>query len=64
MQLLEVNGRAAVKILAKKLADPKNSKAILFDCEGDKHWIPKSVHKIIDKETIMVQQWFYKQNLS
>lgn len=63
MQLLEVNGLPAVKILAKKLAAPEKSKAILFDCEGDKHWIPKSVHRIIGKESIMVQEWFYNKNL-
>lgn len=59
MQLLEVNNRPAVKIFAKKLNQTQNS--ILFDCEGDKIWIPKSCVKILTPETILVQEWMYKQ---
>lgn len=52
MQLLEVNDKPAVKIFAKKLTEKGG--AILFDCEGDKVWLPKSRVKIIDRETIMI----------
>lgn len=57
--LFEVNNKPAVKILAKKLKEL--DKAILFDCEGDNVWLPKSSVKIIDKESILVQDWIYKQ---
>ena len=59
MQLLEVNNKPAVKIFGRKLSETQNS--YLFDCEGDKVWLPKSTVKIIDKETILVQEWIYKQ---
>jgi len=59
MQLLEVNDKPAVKIFAKKLTEKGG--AILFDCEGDKVWIPKSCVKIIDRDTILIQEWIYKQ---
>jgi hypothetical protein len=57
--LYEVNDNPAVKILAKKLKEL--DKAILFDCEGDQVWLPKSAIKIIDKESILVQEWIYNQ---
>lgn len=58
-QLLEVNDKPAVKILAKQLKE--GTKAILFDCEGDKHWFPKSCIKVLSKESILVQKWLYDQ---
>ena len=57
--LYEVNDKPAVKILAKKLKEL--DKAILFDCEGDQVWLPKSSVKIVDSESILVQEWIYKQ---
>lgn len=59
MQVFSVNDKPAVKIFAKKLKEL--DKAILFDCEGDKTWLPKSAIKIIDKDSILIQEWIYKQ---
>lgn len=60
--ILEVNEKPAVKIFAKKIK--KLDKAILFDCEGDKVWLPKSAVKVVDKETILIQEWLYKQKFT
>ncbi len=57
--IYEVNEKPAVKIFAKKIKEL--DKAILFDCEGDQVWLPKSSVKIIDKESILVQEWIYNQ---
>lgn len=54
-----VNDIPAVKIFARKINEL--DKAILFDCEGDKVWLPKSAVKIVDNETILIQEWIYKQ---
>lgn len=57
----EVNGKPAVKIFAKALVNKPGHNAILFDCEGDKTWLPRSCVKIIDPDTILLQEWMYKQ---
>lgn len=57
----EVNGKPAVKIFAKALVNKPENNAILFDCEGDKVWIPKSCVKIVDSESILLQEWMFKQ---
>jgi len=37
-----------------------NTKAILYDCEGDKVWIPRSIHTYDeDKQTVLVEEWWY-----
>lgn len=56
---LSVKDKPAVKIFAKKIKE--FDKAILFDCEGDKEWLPKSAIRIIDTETILIQEWLYNQ---
>lgn len=56
-----VNDKPAVKIFAKALVNKPENNAILFDCEGDKVWIPRSTVKVINKETILIQEWIYKQ---
>ena len=56
-----VNDKPAVKIFAKALVNKPENNAILFDCEGDKVWIPRSTVKVLDRETILIQEWFYKQ---
>jgi hypothetical protein len=58
----EVNGKPAIKIKAKKLATNKANTAALFDCEGDKKWFPLSVVRYNSKdETLLIQEWKYKQ---
>jgi hypothetical protein len=44
------------KIVANK------EKAILFNCDGEKHWIPKSqITKMDDKtKTLTIPTWLYK----
>lgn len=56
---LTVNNQPAVKIFARKLKEL--DKSILFDCEGDKVWLPKSCIKVVTRETILIQEWMYKQ---
>lgn len=56
-----LNDKPAVKIFAKVLVNKPENNAILFDCEGDKVWIPRSTVKVINKETILIQEWIYKQ---
>jgi hypothetical protein len=59
MNNLTLNDKPAVKIFAKQLVD--GHKAILFDCEGDKIWLPKSCIKKLGNDTILIEEWFYKQ---
>lgn len=54
----EVNNKPAVRIFAKKVKGL--DKYILFDCEGDMVWLAKSAVKIVDKESILVEEWLYK----
>lgn len=56
-----VNDKPAVKIFARALVDKPDNNAILFDCEGDKVWLPRSTIKVVDRETILIQEWMYKQ---
>ena len=64
MQILEIKGKPAVKIFARALVNKPQNNAILFDCEGDKVWIPRSTVKIINPETILVLEWMYKQKFN
>lgn len=54
-----VNDKPAVKIFARKMI--AKDRAILFDCESDEVWLPKSCIKILDDETILIQKWLFKQ---
>ena len=50
--------KPAVKIKAKLLRTWDHSN--LYDCEGDKKWIPDKVCKYDDNEkTIIISQWWY-----
>ena len=59
--IFEVNDKPAVKMLAKAIVNKPENRAILFDCEGDKMWLPKSCVKIINNESILLQEWIYNQ---
>lgn len=53
-----LNDKPAV-LIAGKLIKP-GKKASLYDCEGDKVWIPNSVHKYrTEQKKIVVQEWWY-----
>jgi hypothetical protein len=58
--LFEVNNKPAVKIFAKQLK--VTEKSILFNCEGDQHWLPKSCIRIVDKDSILIQEWLFNKN--
>ena len=58
--LFEVNGKPAVKIFAKKITE--NPRAIKMNCEGDERWFSKDCIKILDENTILIQEWLYKVN--
>ena len=59
MENLVVNDKPAVKIFGRKIT--ATGQAYLFNCEGDQVWLPKSCVKILDKETILVEESMYKQ---
>ena len=61
MANFSVNDKPAVKIFAKALVDKPENNAILFDCEGDKVWLPRSTVKVINLEKIILQEWLFKQ---
>lgn len=54
-----VNGKAATRITAKVLTE--TPQAYYLDCEGDKHWIPKSACRLNKGGTVDLQDWIYKQ---
>lgn len=58
MEILEVNNQPAVKIFAKRITATRQ--AILFNCEGDQVWIPKSSVRVINDRTILVEERMYK----
>ena len=61
METFRVKDKSAVKIFAKKIRE--QNKSILFDCEGDKVWFPKSSVEILDNETILLQESVYKEKI-
>lgn len=56
-----LHDKPAIKMEAKQLADPSNSKAILFEIDGKKVWLPRSCIKKLGDNKILVEEWFYKQ---
>jgi hypothetical protein len=48
-----------MKIFARKIKEL--DKAILFDCEGDRLWLPQNCIRIVDENTILIQEWLYKE---
>lgn len=55
-----LKGDAATRIKAHKLQETE--KAYYLDCEGDKHWIPKSQSRYNeDKGTVDIKDWYYKK---
>lgn len=58
-----VNDKPAVRIYGTVILNDKKYKSILFNCEGDQIWIPRSVVPINKDNTILVQEWFYNQRL-
>lgn len=57
-----LEGKPAYKIKAVQIA--QTPRAILFDCEGDDIWIPKSVCKPVPQdETVVILDWWYNKNM-
>lgn len=55
---IEVNGKSAFRIQAELIAETKL--ALLLNCEGDQHWIPKGVCRYNPAtNTVDIQDWFY-----
>lgn len=59
--IVNIDGKPALRIRAKRLV--KGTSASLYDCEGDQVWIPNSVHRWINEETIDCQEWFVKYKI-
>jgi hypothetical protein len=58
MKQLTINDKSAILIKAKEIQP--YYKSILYDCEGDKIWIPKSIHIYNEKDkTVLVEEWWY-----
>ena len=56
--VLNVNGRPAIRISAELITETQL--ALLLDCEGDHHWIPKGVCRFNPAaNTVDIQEWFY-----
>lgn len=62
MITLNVNGRAAVRLSARILKDLPQAAAVLFNCQGKKVWIPRSVHQVRQLGSVDVQEWWAKKN--
>lgn len=58
-----VNDKPAVRIYAKVILDNKKYRSILFNCEGDQIWIPRTIVQVNKDDTILVQEWFYNEKL-
>lgn len=58
--VISVNGDPATRIKAHRLKETE--KAIYLDCEGDKHWIPKTLCKYDHNNgTVDIKDWYYKK---
>jgi hypothetical protein len=62
MEDFSVNGKPAFKIFADKVK--AFDKATLFDCEGDRVWLPNSSFTILDDKTILIQEWIYNEKFN
>lgn len=57
---ITLNDKPAVKITATDVWD--NGKSVLYNCEGDKVWIPKKVsHYMKEEKALIIEQWFYNK---
>lgn len=57
-QVIEVNGKSALRINATLITETKL--ALLLDCDGDEVWIPKGVCRFNPAmNTVDIQDWFY-----
>ena len=59
MSIVNINGKPATRI--KGILVENNRLASLFDCEGDKIWLPNSTVRDNEDGTIDIQDWIYKQ---
>lgn len=58
--LHNVNGKSAYRIIGFKIAE--TGEAVYLNCEGDKHWFPKSSVRLdASNGTVDIQDWIYKQ---
>lgn len=57
-----VNDKPATRIKAKLIK--ALDKAVLWDCEGDEVWLPKTTFRDNKNGTIDVQDWIYNQKFN
>lgn len=60
--MITVEDKPAIRITAVWVRQSGSGKSDLYDCEGDKLWVPKSVSRY-NSETndLDIQEWFYNQ---
>ncbi len=59
MDVLNINGKRAVRIKGKKL-NPETMKSYLIDCDGDAMWFPMDCVRFNNDGTVDIQEWIFK----
>ena len=59
MDVLNINGKRAVRIKGKKL-NPETMKSYLIDCDGDATWFPMDCVRLNNDGTVDIQEWIFK----
>lgn len=54
----EKGHRLNYKVKAKVLTDKERYMSVLYDCEGDHVWVPRSIHSY-ENGLIEIPEWFY-----
>ena len=58
MDVLNINGKRAVRIKGKKL-NPETMKSYLIDCDGVARWFPMDSVRFNNDGTVDIQLWVY-----
>lgn len=65
IQTLILHDKPAVKIHAFAVVPSPSGKCSLYNCEGDKVWIPNSLCKYdAEHKTLLIEEWFYNKLVS
>ena len=65
MNNLILHSKPAVKIKAYAVIPSPKGKATLYNCEGDKVWIPDNLCRFnAEKKELLIEEWFYNKLVS